>query len=256
VVGKCNGRGPRGAIAFAVMKHVLRLLALFFVCHSSAIAATEDRMVVRAKPYFNLLNESVDLVWPDAPRRSIFGSQIERESLWNPNAELCVPKPGCGRERGIGFGQMTITPRFNVFNEVSALHPELKGWHPRDYFDPRRQLIAVVAKDKLHYAQCAKLMPLAQDRLACVMSSYNGGFGGFSADRRLCSNTLGCDPLQWFGHVEQTSLKAKVPLHGYGQSFFQINRGYVCDVLIVRSQKYLPYLRDTLHTTPVACNPR
>lgn len=228
------------------MRYLVALLLLLIPAAVDALTRAESQMVERGKPYYSLLNYAVDLVWPDHPSRfhSVAGAQVEKESLWNPRAELCVPKPSCSRERGIGFGQMTITPRFNVFQEVGILHPELRDWPPDDYFNPRKQLIAVAAKDRLHYRQCSPLMLNEHEAMACMLSSYNGGFGGFSADRRLCSNTRGCNPQLWFGHVENTSLKAKTPLTGYGQSFFQINRGYVREVLIVRPVKYELYLKD------------
>lgn len=223
------------------MRFLITLLLAALPAH--ALTPLEQKMVDRGKPYYALLDEATDLAWPDMPRRSILAAQVEKESLWNPKAELCVPKPSCSRERGIGFGQMTITPRFNVFNEVSVLHPELKGWAPHDYFNPRKQLIAVAAKDRLHFRQCLPLMAGPEESMSCMLSSYNGGFGGFSADRKLCSNTIGCNPRVWFGHVEQTSLKAKVPLSGYGESFYQINRRYVREVQIIKAPKYQIYLK-------------
>ena len=42
-------------------------------------------------------------------------------------------------------------------------------------------------------------------------------------------------------HVELHSLKRRVPAPGYRQSFFQINRDYVHNILRVRSVKYTPY---------------
>lgn len=237
------------------MKYLLFILALLLPGLLQAQQAHDLKMIARATPYFGTLNEAVDVVWPDAPRRSFFGAQVERESLWNPQAQLCVPKPTCSRERGIGLGQMTITPRFNVFTEVQQLHPLLRDWQPKDYFDPRLQLIAIVAKDRQHYRQCTPLMANPDEILACAMSAYNGGFGGFSADRRLCSNTKGCEPTKWFGHVEHTSLKAKTALQGYGKSFFQINRGYVCEVVVRQAKKYSPYLIDQTPLAVTSCTP-
>jgi membrane-bound lytic murein transglycosylase MltF len=50
--------------------------------------------------------------------------------------------------------------------------------------------------------------------------------------------TKGCDPEKWFGNVEKTSLKAKTAVKGYGQSFYQINRGYVRSIWFDRRQRY------------------
>ena len=224
------------------LRVLVAICLLWAVSGAKALTPAEQKMLDRATPYFGMLRTAVDTAWPDPPTVSMFASQVEKESLWNPRAELCVPKPSCSRERGIGFGQMTITPRFNVFREVGLLHPALRNWTPDKYYDPQLQLIAVVAKDLSHFKQFLPLMENEVESVACMLSSYNGGFGGFSTDRKLCSNTKGCDPRLWYGHVEHVSMKAKVAQAGYGQSFFQINRGYVRGVWFDRRVKYVTAL--------------
>lgn len=202
------------------------------------LTAQEQKMVMRASPYMPALKANIDKVWPDMEYPATLASLIEQESLWNPHAELCVPKPSCSREYGFGFGQLTVTSRFNVFNEVKTMDPSLRDWQYSNRFDPDKQLLSVVVKNHFHYKQCKPLMHPGVSTYACTYSSYNGGFGGVISDRRVCANTLGCDPRAWFGNVENTSMKAKVALKGYGQSFFQINRTYVRNLLIVRPPKY------------------
>lgn len=206
------------------------------------LTASEKKMTDKAAPYMPGLKVKIDKYWSDMPYPSTLAALVEKESLWNPRAELCMPKgskpPNCGREYGFGFGQLTITPRFNVFEEVKALHPDLKSWKFEDRFNADYQLSSVVLKNRLHFRQCQKLMNPGVDTHACGYSSYNGGYGGVVADRRLCSNTAGCDPKKWFGNVELQSMKAKEPLPGYGQSFYQINRGYVRALIIERPVKY------------------
>jgi hypothetical protein len=77
-----------------------------------------------------------------------------------------------------------------------------------------------------------------------AFSAFIGGLGGVLWDRRLCSSVPGCDPNQWFGHVEHHSTKAKAAVAGYGKSFFEINREYVRNVMIVRRPKYAVYLGE------------
>lgn len=216
-------------LAYAMPAHLIA---------APALTAHEQRMVTRASPYMPMLKAHIDNVWPSLDYPATLAALVEKESLWDPKARLCVPKPSCSREEGIGFGQLTITKRFNVFEEVKRLHPGLKTWAYEDRFDPNRQLLSIVAKTNLHYRQCRPLMNPGISTYACTFSSYNGGFGGVVADRRVCSNTEGCDPRQWFDNVENTSMKAKVALPGYGQSFFQINRGYVKALLKERPFKY------------------
>jgi hypothetical protein len=225
------------------MRVLLLILMLFCISDSRAQSSADARMLERATPYFGLMNEVINRYWPELPMRTFVPAQIEQESLWNPRAELCVPRPSCSRERGIGFGQFTITPRMNVFEEVKRMHPDLRDWSFADRYDPRLQLIAIVVKDKAHYRSCRPLMSNDWGGLACTAASYNGGFGGFTSDRRLCSNTKGCNPQVWTGNIEVTSLKAKVKVSGYGKSFFEINREYVGYVMRTRSPKYAPYMK-------------
>lgn len=224
------------------MKKLLFILAVFLASAVQAQSSQDAKMIARATPHFGQLNEVITELWPDLSMRTFIPAQIEQESLWNPTAELCVPKPTCSRERGVGFGQFTVTPKMNVFEEVKRMHPYLKDWKWADRFDPRMQFIAIVVKDKGLYRVCKPLMSNEFGGLSCVASSYNGGYGGFTADRRLCGNTKGCDPTKWTGNIEVTSLKAKHALVGYGKSFFEINREYVTYLMRVRSPKYNPYM--------------
>lgn len=224
------------------MKILALLFALFIPATVEAASDFDQRMLAAATPYLPVLSAAYDDAWPDAPMRSLVAAQAEKESRWNPQARLCVPKPNCTRELGIGLGQFTITPRFNVFLEVSAQHPKLRGWKPEQYTDPSKQLLAMVVKNKGHFRQCSPMFLAGEDTMACVASSYNGGFGGVLADRRLCANTKRCDPRRWFGHVSEYSMKAKQPLAGYGQSFYQINRGYARGVVREWRYKYVIFL--------------
>lgn len=210
---------------------------------SFALTPPEQRMIDRATPYFDLVNRLTDEYWPDLPMRTYLPAQIEKESLWNPQAQLCVPKPSCSRELGVGFGQFTVTPKMNVWKEVKLKYRPLNDWQWEDRFNPTYQITAMLLYNKDIYSRCRPLMINEWGALACTASSYNGGFGGFSADRRLCSNTQGCDPYRWSGHIELTSTKSKVRVPGYGEPFYYINRGYVKKVMIELSPKYVPYVK-------------
>jgi hypothetical protein len=181
-------------------------------------------------------------LWGDAPMYDTIPGQIEQETCisltsskcFSPRAELKT-----SREYGFGLGQLTVTSRFNAFNEVKAQAPALLGdWQWTDRYDPRRQLIALLVMDRDHYRACQPLMDGPLNAMACALAKYNGGAGGFNSDRRLCGNTQGCNPRVWFGNIEQTSTKPRATASGYGQSFFDINRGYVRNVLLQRRFKY------------------
>lgn len=193
-----------------------------------------------------VLHMEITTKWPTMPLRSTIAAQIEKESCislkhskcWNPRAELKT-----SREYGFGLGQITITSRFNVFEELKAEHKTLSDWKWEDRFDARYQIRAVVLKDQRTY-YAIKGATTEIDRLSFMFSAYNGGLGGVTKDRVLCSNTKGCDKNKWKGNVENTSYKSKTAVKGYGQSFFAINRGYVDQIINLqpRREKYVKYL--------------
>lgn len=206
-----------------------------------AQSTADAKMLAKATPYFGLLVEQTKAVWPDLPLYSFTPAQIEQESLWNPKAELKT-----SREYGFGFGQFTITSKFDAMQESRMLNPALAEWTYANRFDPRLQLIAILAKNQKQFNRCAAWMASRWDALACTAAAYNGGEGGFQSDRRLCSNTRGCDAQKWYGNIELYSLKQKTAVSGYGESFFQTNHCYPWRVMVQRRGKYiLAFPEDT-----------
>jgi hypothetical protein len=189
-----------------------------------------------------VLGELISL-WPAFAPRSVIGAQIEQETCpsldspkcWNPRAELRT-----SREYGFGLGQVTVTDRFNTWAETRARYSrELAGWSWEGRFDARYQIRALVLMDRDLAARCAPLMRSGREAIACMASSYNGGFAGFTRDRSLCGDTAGCDRTRWFGHVERVSYKARMAAPGYSRSFFDVNRDYVRNVVDVRRGRYV-----------------
>jgi hypothetical protein len=181
-------------------------------------------------------------LWPAMPLPSALPAQVEQETCitltskecFSPHAELKT-----SREYGFGLGQLTVTSEFNAWQEVKRQAPALLGnWAWSDRYDATKQVQALLVMDHGNYVACMPLMHDGFNALACALSAYNGGMGGFQADRRLCGNTKGCDPHLWFGNIELVSTKAKKPVSGYDQSFYDINRSYVKNILFVRSAKY------------------
>ena len=197
-------------------------------------------MAPGAPAVISLVCGLLPLYWPGHPLPSAVPAQVQQETCgppsecFNPKAELKT-----SREYGFGLGQLTVTPAFNNFNAVKLQQPALKDWTWTERYEPRPQLIALLTMDRANYTACTPLMGTAYDRLACAVASYNGGLGGFRSDRRMCSNTAGCNPTVWFGNVALTSAKAKTAATGYGQSFFQINRQYVKNVLVNYRPQYV-----------------
>lgn len=184
--------------------------------------------------------------WPDHPRVELLPALVEHESCiglrhsrcWNPASRLKTQ-----REEGAGFGQITRawradgSLRFDALAEMRSLHPALREWSWTNVYQrPDLQLRAVVLKSRDNY-QSLRVVRDPWHRLAFADAAYNGGLGGVQNERRACGLKTGCDPQQWFGHVEHTCLKSRTALYGQ-RSACDINRHHVHDVLLTRSPKY------------------
>lgn len=193
-----------------------------------------------AVPLLPVLHAEQVARWPSMPFPSTLGSQIEQEtcpglksrSCWNPRAELKT-----SREYGFGLGQITITSRFDNLAVSRGLDPSLRDWKFEDRFDPARQLRVIVLMDRGIFGRIKGAAGPAE-QAQMMFAAYNGGEGGLSSDRRMCVQKPGCNPAAWFGHVERTSLKQRTVNAGYGQSAFDINRGYVDNIWRVRRARY------------------
>jgi hypothetical protein len=201
----------------------------------------------RANPLVSVLVQEQQTLWPDVPAPWTMAGQVEAESNWKPTAELKT-----SREHGAGLGQLTRVYRadgsivFDRLADARKLHPSLADWSWEDRFDAARQLRALVLMNKIEWRVTVGAAA-EDDQWAFVLCAYNGGRGGLSRDRSLCSGTEGCDPSKWFGNVELNSWRAKTAVSGYGRSFFQINRDYVKSILTKRRLKYVDSWRDA-HT--------
>jgi len=221
------------------------LTGLIFLAFAGRAAAAD--LPAGAAQYLPVLSSEQMTHWPDVPLRSSLAAQIEQETCpslksskcWNPRTELKTD-----REYGFGLGQLTVTPRFDNFKEARKLDASLRDWRFEDRYDPVKQIRTMVLMDRAAYTRLASLVQNERERLAMAISAYNGGLGGVLQDRRLCASQPGCDPGKWFGHVEKTSLKARSKVAGYGQSFFDINRGYVRAVMVDRRPRYAPYFGE------------
>lgn len=184
--------------------------------------------------------------WPDHPRIELLPALVEHESCiglrhsrcWNPASRLKTQ-----REEGAGFGQITRAwhpdgrLRFDALAEMRERHPALREWSWLNVYQrPDLQLRAVVLKSRDNYL-ALRVVTDPWHRLAFADAAYNGGLGGVQKDRRACGLKAGCDPQQWFGHVEGTCTKSRVALYA-GRSACDINRHHVSDVLLTRSPKY------------------
>ncbi len=220
-------------------------LALLFVsvqCQAQYVQGPTETALYLEKftPYQELIIAELEKHWPTLAQRSVIPAQIEQETCssaksakcWSPYAELKT-----SREYGFGWGQITVTEKFDNFIEAKKLDTSLKDWTWENRYNAEFQLRTLVLMDKMRYTSFS-WAEVDRDRMAFTFASYNGGTGGVLSDRRVCDVTVGCNKNLWFNNVEHTSNKAKLPKAGYGQSFFMINRAYPKNILDMRSLKY------------------
>lgn len=186
-----------------------------------------------------------------------FAAQVEHESCaskkkcWNERSQLFSYEDlmsGKRREYGFGLGQITITKKFNNFEEIKKKDKRLRNWRFDQRFDSYRQLIGLFVLDGV----CFNQVKFAQDlpnRYAMMFACYNGGFGHIVKDRKLCilKGKDHCNPDMWFGNIELDSVKSKKRKNGYGKSFFEINREYPRDIMFRQNKKYKPLLKDLIN---------
>ena len=219
----------------------------------SLTAAREPQIPPQALQYFPHIGEEAAGTLRRDFHPAMLASQVEQESCitlthkrcWNPTVEFKT-----AREYGFGLAQITIVYKDgrevqNRFKDLQRIDSLLAEWRWDDRFNPRYQLRALAVGDRecLRYALGAS----GEDKAAMALACYNGGAGskkkksGLQGDRIVCRATPGCDPNRWWGHVELTSTKAKVPAPGYKTSFFEINRDYPRRILRERITKYRAY---------------
>lgn len=240
------GGSPIGAglalVALAII--ISALLGLF----GRAAHAQDVRTYIpaRAQPLLPTLTGEINRHWHDHPRRELLPALIEHESCiglkhsrcWAPTSRLKTP-----REEGAGLGQITRAwrpdgaTRFDALAEMREAHPALRelDW-ATIYQRPDLQLRAVVLKVRGDFT-ALRAVPDKMQRLAFADAAYNGGIGGVHKERRGCQLKAGCDPAQWWGHVEAACLKSRQPIYA-GRSACDINRHHVADVLVTRAPKY------------------
>lgn len=191
--------------------------------------------------YGSTLQAEQKRYWPQHPDPALLGALVEVESCvslrsptcWNPRARL-----KSAREEGAGMGQITRayradgSLRFDALSELTQRYGDLAGlsWGTV-YSRPDLQLRAMVLMSR----DAAR--SFGGDALAFGDAAYNGGIGGVKKERQACKLTAGCDPAQWFGHVELHCLKSRQPLYGT-RNACDINREHVRQVMQVRAPKY------------------
>ena len=222
-------------------------LAITFVGLLTVFAprAHADTLPAGFATYSPILKAEQAKYWADHPDPAILAALVEQESCvslksprcWNPAARL-----KSAREEGAGMGQITRAYRADGSLRFDAL-AGLRGRYGADlaglswdtvYQRPDLQLRALVLMSR----DSARTFRGAPAWLAFGDAGYNGGVAGAQKERRACKLSTGCDPGQWFGHVEAHCLKSRQPIYG-NRSACDINREHVRNVLLVRRAKYV-----------------
>lgn len=232
---------------------LLCIVSLFGGCMAPA-AAQNVRTYIPAKAplYLPALREEQLKYWADNPAPYNLAGLVEQESCislthsrcWDPKSQLKT-----AREEGAGFGQITRAYRadgglrFDSLAELRNKHSaELTGWNWSNvYTRPDLQLRAIILMNRDNYKLLRDIKD-PMERLRFTDAAYNGGKGGVDNDRRLCSLRAGCDSQKWFGQVELTCSKSKVPIYG-NRNACDINREHVHNVFQLRSDKYKPWFK-------------
>lgn len=243
------GENPTGA-GLALIALAIVLYGLLGLFGSVARADVRTHIPPAAALHRATLAAEVAAHWADHPHPAVLPALIEHESCitlrhrrcWNPASRLKT-----SREEGAGLGQITRAwhpdgrLRFDALAEMRERHPALREWSWGNVYDRADlQLRAVVLKNRDNY-QALRLVHDPAQRLAFADAAYNGGLGGVQRERRACGLKSGCDPQQWWGHVEHVCLKSRAPLYG-NRSACDINRHHVHDVIRTRAPKYEGWL--------------
>lgn len=206
-----------------------------------------------APQFLPLVKEEATRLMPELTMTWYFGGLIEHESCislkhsrcWQPTSELKT-----AREQGAGLGQTTRaynadgSIRFDSLSDLrKANMAELKelSWSNIKQ-RPDLQIRSIVLMTRGNYKQLYSIKDEYQ-RLAMTDVSYNAGLGRVKKNRLQCGLTKGCDPLQWFDHVEKQCTASKKPIYG-GRSACDILEHHARDVLTVRMSKYKPFMVD------------
>ena len=220
-----------------LIKAIILFLIYFFLINLFSfledIHSAKSKILERAKPYLPLLCQLVDKYWKGA-RKDYLAGQIEQESLWNPYAELKT-----SREYGVGLSQITVTKRFNKFEEAKKRYKELRNWAWEDRFDPKYQLTFLVLEDKRLFKLTGFCNYSEKDNYACAFVSYNAGFGTVLKRKAIAPKRY---RNRWFGGLELICPYSKIKLYKYNLCDLQNRYPYL--IIFIRSPKYKEWFEE------------
>lgn len=202
---------PRSVLVLREVLWVVVVLVVWLVIVPAATA----QIPPDAHRYKRDLIRNSRLVWGlDAPT-STFAGQIHQESGWRADAVSPVGARGLTQF-------MPSTSKW-----IAGLVPELADNQPHN---PAWAIRALVEYDKWLYDRVPVTWSHCE-RMAFVLSSYNGGLGWLMKDVELAKRS-GADPQLWFDNVERFN-------GGRAGWAFKENRGYPNRILNELERRYV-----------------
>jgi soluble lytic murein transglycosylase-like protein len=180
------------------------------------IPAHPESIPPQANRWRSELIRSFQYVWGLKAPVADGAAQVHTESRWNPQAKSPVG--------ALGLSQfMEPTAR-----DMARRHPEMGA---ADRANPFWAMRAMAQYDKDLWDQAGDMDPADDcERMAMMLSGYNGGFGWVRKDARL-ARRMGLDARRWFGGIELAD-------SGRSDAAFAENRRYPDVILHQRAALY------------------
>lgn len=173
------------------MGYAKRIVIAVFAVVLAAAAFMAPAAVPRdAAQYQGDLTRNARFHWGISAPVATFAAQVHQESAWRTTARS---------QYASGLAQFTP----DTAKWISGAYPGLSENTPTN---PAWALRALVVYD-LHLWNRIASTATSCDRMAMVLSSYNGGKGWLDRDRDLAT-AAGDDRSRWFGHVERYTKRA------------------------------------------------
>lgn len=206
-------RGPaaqRQELVWSAIAAALILLVGFLAPRPVCSAEAIPRL---AATYRNDLVRNARLAWGlDAPIATL-AAQVHQESSWDARAVSRVGARGLAQ-----FMPATTDWIGEVAPALAARQPDNPTWALR----------ALATYDRWLWDRLQAETPC--ERMAMVLSSYNGGLGWLLKDKALAASR-GSSRARWWGHVERFNA-------GRGQPAWVENRAYPARILLTLEPRY------------------
>jgi soluble lytic murein transglycosylase-like protein len=168
------------------------MLLCVLLLAGSAIA---ESIPANAKRYQRDLIREAHQTWGLSAPVALFAAQVHQESTWRAGVSSPLGAQGLAQF-------MPSTAEW-----IAEIYPDLGVVAP---YSPRWALAAMVRYDRHIFANISPMAGNAVprcDRLAMMLSAYNGGPGWLRRDRRLALAS-GADPDRWWHQVEKHTARA------------------------------------------------